>query len=341
MSNKYNEIDPLLQFEDRSTMDKYKTAGGLTVSIIEYLTQLLDVNCDINEMINKATVYGQNLINGVYKNIKNKGYCQPICVSVNNIAGSNIPKSGTLLKDGDLVKVECGVHVDGYPSALCTSFIVGTQIDNTKKKLIDACYEAARSVLTMMTPKYTTHDIKKILNQIATTNGLNLPITDIKGIIPGEMSYQVSRNIMCQHIDDNVPYVHQMIMPRHNDNYDFEMQSQKFEDDEVYMIDIVMTDSNGRLDESGDPCIIYQRSEHNINLKSQIARKICSSFTDNFPKVLTLDNKTRFGLSECVKSNVVTRWPVTQSKEGTNVARIKFTVVVRENPIIICAKFGD
>lgn len=337
--NNQKQIDPLLQFEDRSTIDKYKTAGGLTVNIIDHLIELLDVNIDINKVIVDTTIFGQKLIDGVYKNIKSKGYCQPICVSINNIAGNNIPKQGTLLKDGDLVKIECGVHIDGYPTTLCHSFIVGNVIDPNKEKLINVCMEASNRVIKMMTPNNTTLDVKKVINQIATSNGFNLPITDIKGIIPGEMSYQVSRYIMCQHVDDPVPYIHQIIIPRHNSNYDFEMQSQEFMENEVYMIDIVMTDSNGRLDEFGDSCTIYQRTEFNTNLKSPMARKVCSSFTDNFPKVLTLDNKTRFGLSECIKSNVVNRWPVTQTKEGTNVARIKFTILVRNEPIILCAKF--
>lgn len=44
-----------------------------------------------------------------------KGVAFPTCVSVNEVVGHYSPlEDEVVLKEGDVVKVELGVHIDGY-----------------------------------------------------------------------------------------------------------------------------------------------------------------------------------------------------------------------------------
>jgi methionine aminopeptidase len=43
-----------------------------------------------------------------------KGIAFPTCLSVNEVAGHHSPLDSVLLKEGDMVKIDLGVHIDGY-----------------------------------------------------------------------------------------------------------------------------------------------------------------------------------------------------------------------------------
>jgi methionine aminopeptidase len=56
-----------------------------------------------------------------------KGIAFPTCVSVNEVSGHNSPlEDDQVLKEGDLVKVDLGVHIDGYVGMGAHSVVVGT-----------------------------------------------------------------------------------------------------------------------------------------------------------------------------------------------------------------------
>lgn len=67
-----------------------------------------------------------------------KGVAFPVCISVNEVAGhfSPLEKETYTLKNKDLVKVNLGVHVDGYPCVIAHSQIVGGEGD----KLLECAY---------------------------------------------------------------------------------------------------------------------------------------------------------------------------------------------------------
>jgi methionine aminopeptidase len=56
-----------------------------------------------------------------------KGIAFPACVSVNNICGpySPLKDESSLLKNGDIAKVDLGCHIDGYIAQAAQTVVVG------------------------------------------------------------------------------------------------------------------------------------------------------------------------------------------------------------------------
>ena len=48
-----------------------------------------------------------------------------ICASVNNVVVHGIPSAGVVLKEGDIISVDCGALLDGYNGDSCYTFCVG------------------------------------------------------------------------------------------------------------------------------------------------------------------------------------------------------------------------
>lgn len=58
-----------------------------------------------------------------------------ICTSVNEVVVHGIPDDKTILRDGDIISVDCGVLLDGFNGDSCYTFCVG-EVDEEVKRLL-------------------------------------------------------------------------------------------------------------------------------------------------------------------------------------------------------------
>ena len=58
-----------------------------------------------------------------------------ICTSVNEIVVHGVPNAKTVLKDGDIISIDCGTLLNGYNGDSCYTFCVGEVSDGVKKLL--------------------------------------------------------------------------------------------------------------------------------------------------------------------------------------------------------------
>ena len=68
-----------------------------------------------------------------------------ICTSVNDVVVHGIPDDKTILRDGDIISVDCGTLLDGFNGDSCYTFCVGEVSDEVRHLLMtthDALYKA-------------------------------------------------------------------------------------------------------------------------------------------------------------------------------------------------------
>jgi len=55
-----------------------------------------------------------------------KGLAFPTTISVNEVAGHNspLPEDSTSIREGDLVKIDLGLHIDGFPAFVGHTLVV-------------------------------------------------------------------------------------------------------------------------------------------------------------------------------------------------------------------------
>jgi methionine aminopeptidase len=92
-----------------------------------------------------------------------KGLAFPTSISVNEVCGYNSPllEDSTNIKEGDLVKVELGVHVDGFAGLVAHTIIVQSDknapITGKKADTILAAHKAAQAALRLIKPGHTNN----------------------------------------------------------------------------------------------------------------------------------------------------------------------------------------
>lgn len=344
----FEQIDPLFQINEENT-NKYKTAGFIATKTVDEIikkikhnTKLLDLYLFGNEFIMKEC-------EKVFKEIKYKGIAFPVCLSLNNIAGHHIPKENEKILEGDILKIELGVHIDGYPAFITYSMIlnesgsVKNKIDDKKANVMKAVIECSKEIFKIMKPDYSNLDVAKIMKKCAKKYNCNSPIYNESGNAPGIFSFQISRNVIDGYNDDNAEFIHSFILSRNNPFYDFTQRETKFEENEVYAIDILMSTGNGKLNKSNEFNIFRRNFEEKCELKLKSSKFALGLFNkEKFPIVLNADDsKIKLGLKECLNKNLLNAYPEVSEKDGEFVARIKFTVIVKDNPILISGKSGD
>lgn len=350
--------EPLDQLDDNNNLEKYKMAGKIASHVLDKLVAMAVPDASVYEICVVGDKMITEEVNKVYSKVLYKGIAFPTSISLNNVVGNYSPlkENGLKVVEGDIVKIELGVHIEGFPALVAFTIIVNTSGDSITDKranVVKAVAEATKEVLKVMKTGKTNVDIVKAMEKCAKKYDCSLPITAeetlMRGVVPGVMSYQMSQDIIDGHNDESEPgceYVHRLILNRHNDDYEFTMTNLDLEEDEVYAIDIVMSTGTGRINRmsggDGTETSIYKRNVGRYEtLKLRCSRETLGSFGKSRMPINVRDNytvRTKLGLKDCSEKGVVTGYLPTCEKKEEFVARSKFTVVVRDKPIVIVNK---
>ena len=108
------------------------------------------------------------------------GQCAfPVNIGVNSVAAHYTPSRSddTVLKVGDVVKVDLGAHVDGYPADTSVTVELGTR---NHQKLISCAEDALRMAIEMVAPGTTTSAIGEAVERAIRSAGFR-PIENLTG----------------------------------------------------------------------------------------------------------------------------------------------------------------
>ena len=116
-----------------------------------------------------------------------RGYPATLCISINDQVVHGIPGE-MLLKDGDIVSVDCGVLKNGYYGDSAYSFEVGN-VNEEKKKLLDITKESLYKGITMAIAGKRTGDIGFIIQNYVEKFGYSV-VRDLVGHGIGENMHE-------------------------------------------------------------------------------------------------------------------------------------------------------
>ncbi len=102
----------------------------------------------------------------------------PCNISINEIASHHTPQDySTFFRKGDVVKLDIGVHKEGYIVDTAATIELGT---GNHTLLIESCEEAMRNAIDSMKDGVKTNQIGKIIEQSLKKHGFN-PVKDLTG----------------------------------------------------------------------------------------------------------------------------------------------------------------
>jgi methionyl aminopeptidase len=100
------------------------------------------------------------------------GFPATLCVSIDDAVVHGIP-GDDVLKDGQIVGVDCGAELDGYYGDHARTFSIGT-IDAGKQKLMDVTRESLMKGIEQALPGNYVGDIGNAVQTCAESNGFSV-----------------------------------------------------------------------------------------------------------------------------------------------------------------------
>lgn len=314
--------------ESPDVVDKYKAAAEIANQAMMGVLEFIKPGQNIVEVCEHGDKIIQNGANSTYRKLKEgeKGVAFPTCISINNCVGhfSPLPEESTvILKEGDLVKIDLGAHIDGYVSTCAHTFILGQTAESTPATgriadVICAAHFASECAIRLARPGKKNTDVTNAIKKVAAIFNVNP--------VEGVLSHQMKQHV----IDGNKVIANRL-------DADQSVEEFTFETNQVYAFDIILSTGEGKSREETNRTTVFKRAiDRNYQLKLTASRQIFSEIQKRFSTLpFTLralnDKRRRLGIVELIKHDLVDSYPVLYEKEGELVAQFKFTVLILPN----------
>jgi methionyl aminopeptidase len=102
------------------------------------------------------------------------GYPCVLCTSVNSEVVHGIPSKKRVLKEGDIVSVDCGAVVDGYFGDAAITIPVGEKISPATVKLLEVTEASLRAGIAVVKPGATLGDIGAAVQGVVEAEGFSV-----------------------------------------------------------------------------------------------------------------------------------------------------------------------
>jgi len=238
----------------------------------------------------------------------------PINISINEIAAHYSPSKGddSIIKEGDLVKVDIGVAVDGYIAD--TSITIA--LDEADEKLVEATDKAVEEALKMVKIGADVADIAAKIEETITGMGFK-PIVNLTG-------HALGRYVV--HMDPKIP--------NHTGDFHYLLK-----EGEIIAIEPFATRGQNFITESESKQGLTYAVVEEKAVRSPDARKILQKlrerngmpFTDRWIDARGVGS--RLAMKEITDRGIV--HPYWILKGDSKISQSEHTVIVLEKPIVI------
>lgn len=315
---------------DSDVCTKYREAGKIAdLALQGVLTQCVEGATVINVCKFGDEVIAQRC-STIYRGKKNgvaieKGVAFPTCISLNECVCHNSPlesESSQTLAAGDVVKIDLGVHIDGYITVVAHTMQVAAAptpeapLDGPFGNIMHAAHICSEVCTKLIRPGNTNQMVSTALKQVAETFGVNL--------VQGCLSHQMKRYV----IDGN-----KVVILR--EELEQKVDDQTFELNEVYAVDVALSTGEGKPRESEARTTVFKRAvDKSYRLKMRSSRTLFNEINQKFPTLpFTLrafddERQARMGVVECMKHELVHPYPALYERPGDVVVHFKFTLLL-------------
>lgn len=160
------------EHEEKLKIDSLKKAGEISKGVKKFVKPLIKVGAKALDIIETTE--------GKIKELG--GACAfPVNLSINNVAAhytSPIKDDGLTINDGDVVKIDMGIHIEGY--IVDTAFSINFNNEKSLENIIQATEVALNAAKMMAKPNVNTKELGKKIESIIKGFKYN-PIKELGG----------------------------------------------------------------------------------------------------------------------------------------------------------------
>eukprot|EP01006_Ploeotia_vitrea_P063913 TRINITY_DN86509_c0_g1_i1.p1 TRINITY_DN86509_c0_g1~~TRINITY_DN86509_c0_g1_i1.p1 ORF type:complete len:379 (+),score=70.65 TRINITY_DN86509_c0_g1_i1:34-1170(+) len=252
-----------------------------------------------------------------------KGIAFPTCINVGPIVCHYAPMKGTnegklTLKEGDIVRIDLGCHIDGYSAVQAHTMIVKPAEEPIKGKyasVMTAAQQCMDAGLRSLRPGTKNTEVTALWDKICEAHSVNMA--------EGILSHQLKRYV----IDGNKSIIAKQTAEQ-------KVEEITFAENEVWTLDVVVSSSQNKLREGDSRAFVYKRNpEQQYHLKLKTGREVLREIGQRFQTFpfSVRHLKTRgslLGIKDCLAHDLIATYPVLYCRDKDVVVHLKATALI-------------
>ena len=150
-----------------------RRAGRVVREVLEYVRSLATPGATTLDLENAADKRMNEL--GAKPAFKGyHGFPAVLCTSINSEVVHGIPSAKRVLKEGDIVSIDCGAIVDGYYGDAAITVPVGQRIDPKTDRLLKVTEQSLHAGIAAVKPGATLGDIGAAVQSVVEAEGFSV-----------------------------------------------------------------------------------------------------------------------------------------------------------------------
>jgi methionyl aminopeptidase len=163
----------MINCKSHSELEKMRRSGHIVRQVLEMVWDMVAPGVSTMELERAA----EDKIKELGAKPAFKGYYDypcVLCTSVNNEIIHGIPSEKRVLKEGDIVSIDCGVVLDGYYGDAAITVPVGKSLSPELKKLLDVTETSLKRAIQEVRLGKTVGDIGAAVQEYVEANGFSV-----------------------------------------------------------------------------------------------------------------------------------------------------------------------
>lgn len=154
-------------------IEKMRRAGKVVRETLEHVRSLVKAGASTMDLERAAAAKIAEM--GAVAAFKGyRGYPCVLCTSVNNEVVHGIPSADRVLKDGDIVSIDCGAVLDGFYGDSAITVPVGKKLEEKTQRLLDVTMASLENAIRVVKPGASLGDVGYAVQEVVEAEGFTV-----------------------------------------------------------------------------------------------------------------------------------------------------------------------
>lgn len=166
------EVPPRKIIKTAEQVEGIKASAKINMAVLDYVAENIKVGMSTAE-IDKMVYEKTTELGAIPAPLGYEGFPNSVCTSVNDVVCHGIPDENEILKDGDIINVDCSTIYNGYFSDSSRMFMLGN-VSAEKKKLVEDVKKSIEIGLEQVKPWKCLGDMGNAINMFCKECGYSV-----------------------------------------------------------------------------------------------------------------------------------------------------------------------
>lgn len=153
-------------------IEKIKESAKINIAVLDYVAEHIKAGISTAE-IDRWVYDITTKMGGIPAPLNYQGFPKSVCTSINDEVCHGIPSEDIILKDGDIINVDCSTELNGYFSDSSRMFCIG-EVSEDKRRLVEAAKQALDEGLKQVKPWGFLGDMGQAVNDFIKSKGYSV-----------------------------------------------------------------------------------------------------------------------------------------------------------------------